>query len=445
MLSTESLLERLHTLPGVRHYWVAYSGGADSHVLLHALASARARLPAALGAVHVNHGLQMAAEDWSRHCQAVCRHLDVPLAKLRVDGRPAPGESPEAAARRARYAALEAWLPAGHGLLTAQHEDDQAETLLLQLLRGSGVKGLAAMPAVIPLGSGLLLRPLLEVSRQSLMEHAQAYGLEWTADPSNLDTGLDRNFLRHRILPELRVRWPALADTVARSARHCAEAARLLEELAAADLEACAGEGAESLQVSALRAQAPERQRNVLRHWLHRCCGRLPSTAVLARIRRDILDSRPDAEPCVRWAGYELRRYRERLFLLQPRPARDPDMRLPWLLQDSLELPDAGGVLHAQPTPGHGLRVAALTPGGARVGYRRGGERCRPAGRRHHRTLKKLYQEAGVPPWERTHIPLIFVDNELAAVAGYWVCEPYAARAEEPGLSIVWSGLPPSA
>lgn len=442
MLSAKPLLERLRTFPEVGHYWVAYSGGVDSRVLLHLLAGARSRLPVALGAVHVDHGLQAAAADWGRHCRAVCRHLDVPLVELQAAARPAPGESPEAAARRARYAALENWLPAGHGLLTAQHEDDQAETLLLQLLRGSGVKGLAAMPAVTVLGGGLLLRPLLGVSRQSLVEHAHTCGLEWIEDPSNRDTGLDRNFLRHRILPTLRRRWPSVTDTIARSARHCAEADCLLEELAATDLRSCTATADNALQLGALGALTPEHQRNALRHWLHGCCGLLPSTAVLARIRQDLLDSRPDASPCVRWAGYELHRYRDSLFLTRPQPVPDPQRRLHWSLDRPLELPGNGGILSVQCTPGHGLRMSVMAAGGVEIGYRRGGERCRPLGRQHHHALKKLFQEAGVPPWQRPHIPLIFVDNTLAAVAGYWVCAPFAARAGEPGLSIEWSGLP---
>jgi tRNA(Ile)-lysidine synthase len=441
MFSSETLLQCLRAFPEVHHYWVAYSGGVDSHVLLHALAAVRARLPAALGAVHVNHGLHAAAADWGRHCDDVCRRLDVPLVELYADGRPDQGESPEAAARRARYTALRAWLTAGHGLLTAQHEDDQAETLLLQLLRGSGVRGLAAMPAVTPLGAGLLLRPLLEENRRTLLAYARANVLQWSEDPSNQDDRLDRNFLRHRILPELRRRWPALSDTVARSARHCAEAAVLLEQLASGDLRVCAGTRADTLVVTALRALSPGRQRNVLRHWLQARCGTPPSTAVLARIRHDMLASRADAGPCVRWSGFELRRYREHLFLLPQRGARDPDRRLSWSLEGALELPDGGGILRVKHTVGNGLRAAALGPNGVQVGYRQGGERCRPAGHGHHRRLKKLFQEAGVPPWERTHIPLIFVENQLAAVVGYWVCEPFSAAPGEPGLTIEWSGI----
>lgn len=438
MFSPESLQTQLASLPAVPHYWVAYSGGVDSLALLHALAALRDTLPGELGAVHVNHGLHAAAAEWAAHCTTVCRELGVPLVGLTVDGRPGAGDSPEAAARAARYAALERWLPAGHGLLTAQHRDDQAETLLLQLLRGSGVKGLAAMPEVAELGAGLLLRPLLAVSRHDLQAYADRQRLHWVEDPSNTDTGLDRNYLREHIVPELRRRWPAVAQTLARSAQHCAEAARILEQVAAADMVDLAGPAGKTLALGGLQALAPERRRNVLRFWLHERCGALPSTAVLSRILHDILASRPDASPCVRWRGIEVRRYRDRLHLLRQAPERDPGRRLAWSLDGCLELPDAGGTLYASRASGHGLRVAAVA-GPVEVAFRQGGERCRPAGRAHHHSLKKLFQECAVPPWERPRIPLIYVGTELAAVAGFWVCEPFSAAPGEPGYAIEWS------
>ncbi len=443
MFSPQYLKHQLDALPAVPQYWVAYSGGLDSHALLHALAALRDRLPAAMGAVHVNHGVQAAAADWAAHCGAVCRALDLPLIQLAVDGRPGAGDSPEAAARTARYAVLEDWLPAGHGLLTAQHRDDQAETLLLQLLRGSGVKGLAAMPAVAKLGAGLLLRPLLDTGRADLQAYAGQNRLHWVEDPSNTDTAIDRNYLRQTIVPELRRRWPAVAQTLARSARHCAEAATVLEQVAAADVAQLAGVAEDTLALDGLQALAPERRRNALRHWLHVRCGTLPSTAVLSRILHDIPASRPDASPCVRWGGVEVRRYRNRLYLLRQAPACAPDRRVAWSLTGSLELPDAGGILRASRTTGQGLRATAVT-GPVEVAFRQGGERCRPAGRPQHHSLKKLFQERGVPPWERPRIPLIYVGDELAAVAGLWVCEPFSAAPGEPGFAIEWSGHPAS-
>ncbi len=440
--SPTRLQQQLCDCPGPGHCWVAYSGGMDSHVLLHALVIIKASLGCRTGAVHVNHGLHEDADQWEAHCRAVCKRLAVPFISLRVDARHAGGESPEAAARAARYAALQDWLPPGDCLLTAQHQDDQAETLLLQLLRGSGVKGLAAMPALTDFGAGQLRRPLLDYSRQALLTYALDNDLDWVDDPSNQDLGLDRNFLRHRVVPELRERWPGLSATLARSARHCAEAARVLAQVADQDLAAVAGEVAGALRVSGLQRLAMERRRNALRHWCLQRCGSTPPAAVVERIVHDVLASRVDAAPCVRWGGYELRRYRDQVYLLGQQPDDMPAGVLDWRLPRPLVLPGSGGTLSMTTESGTGIRASAVIGNALQVGFRRGGERCRPVGRRHHHALKKLFQEHGVPPWERGRIPLIFIDNELAAVTGLWVCEPYNVVTGEPGLVIHWDRTP---
>jgi tRNA(Ile)-lysidine synthase len=430
-----SQLTGLHAAGGC---WVAYSGGVDSHAMLHALASLRHELPCRVAAVHVNHGLQEAAAAWDEHCRAVCAALDIPYVCLRVDARAAAGESREAAARVARYTALKDWLPRGDCLLTAQHRDDQAETLLLQLLRGSGVKGLAAMPRSACFGGGRLLRPLLDCSHQALVDYAVANRLNWVDDPSNGDVSLDRNFLRRETLTMMRRRWPALSATLARSARHCAEAARVLEDLAREDLRGIAGASAETLPASALLALSPPRRNNLLRHWLTERGAGIPPEAVLARVAREILGSRADAEACVRWGAWELRRYRDRLHLLAQGPHLDRSGSIAWRPETALELPGAGGVLSACRSSGEGLRAAALDGAAVSVRWRRGGEQCRPVGRPHHHALKKLFQERGIPPWERGRIPLVYVGEELAAVADLWVCDPFGARSSEAGFSIRW-------
>jgi tRNA(Ile)-lysidine synthase len=322
--------------------------------------------------------------------------------------------------------------------LSAQHQDDQAETLLLQLLRGSGVKGLAAMPSQSVLGAGFLVRPLLGFSRRALLDYAAARDLCWVEDPSNRDVGLDRNYLRRRVVPELRRRWPAMAESISRSARHCAEAAAIMEQLARDDVAELACVPAGTLRVSGLQALSADRQRNALRYWLRKRAANAPSTAVLTRMVHDLLGSRRDAGPCVRWEGFEARRYRDRLYLLRQKTAPLPGEVLEWDVRGPLELPHAGGMLTAISATGQGLRADAVSRGRVQVRFRQGGERCRPAGRRHHHLLKKLFQENAIPPWERTRIPLIYIDNALAAVADCWDCEPFAAVAGEPGLVIQW-------
>jgi len=435
--SPDYLLQQLRRYPNTSCYQVAFSGGLDSHALLHALCKLRAVLDAEIGAVHVNHGLQQDADHWESHCRQVCAGLQVPYVSLTVDGKARRGESPEAAARSARYTALADWLPAQHCLLTAQHQDDQAETLLLQLLRGSGVNGLAAMPAMTMLGAGRHLRPLLAVSRELLHQYAEANRLVWIEDPSNADAAFDRNYLRQQVLPVLRERWPAVASSLSRSASHCADAAQLLADLAEQDLHALSGRE-NTLSLTGLVALPHTRQGNVLRHWIKLLAGKTPSAAVLARIMNDVIGSRRDSEPCVRWGSFELRRYREELFLLRQAGSEDQSAVLDWVLAGPLALPGKGGTLTTTPATGGGIRAAAVPDGRVRVTWRQGGEWCMPAGREHHHRLKKLFQEQGVPPWERSRIPLIYIQDRLAAVAGMWVCEPFQAGPAESGLVINW-------
>jgi len=430
----------LNSLPAATCYYVAYSGGVDSHVLLHLLATHRETLRAPLGAVHVNHGIQPQADGWVQHCRTVCEQLEVTFDSLQVNGKPCPGESPEAAARQARYRALAGWLPPGAVLLTAQHRDDQAETLLLQLFRGAGPRGLAAMPALTPLGRGVLARPLLSCTRQNLFDYAHRHRLDWVDDPSNDDLRYVRNRLRHQLMPPLRQTWPGLDQVLTRVAGLQAEQAELARALAGIDQQSCvpAGQG-DQLDVAALQSLSPVRQRNLLRHWLENNGLPLPGYRLLGQLQQSMVGVRPDASPCVRWPGAEIRYYRNRLYALTPLPGPDPTVRLTWEVGQHLSLPLAGGALTATMEAGQGLCVAAHTR--LEVRFRQGGESLQPAGRREHHRLKKLFQEWQVPPWERMRVPLLYQDGKLAAVAGLCVCEGFQADGDQPGYRIDWSRL----
>lgn len=437
--NSTQLLQALAVAPAARAYWVAFSGGLDSYVLLHAMSALRAALNGTeLCAVHIHHGLHADADDWARLCQQRCAALSVPLRVLRVDADALPGQSPEAAAREARYRAVATLMSAGDVLLTAHHRDDQAETLLLQLLRGSGPRGLAAMPVVASFAAGTHIRPLLDVSRNDLLEYAQASGLQWVEDSSNADVRFDRNFLRAEILPRLHSRWPAMADTLSRSARHCAEAAELLESLAVQDLRSLDGSDPTCLSISALRAWPPSRCRNVLRHWLRTLHLPLPSSAHLQRIMHDVLAARADANPVVHWPGAEVRRYRDYLYAMSPLPSVATARVIRWDIREPLCEPGFWGRLRMRPVRGQGLNGARCVAGGVTVRFRQGGELCRPCGRHETHALKKLLQERGIPPWQRERLPLIYLDDQLAAVADLWVCEPFAAEGDEPGYCIEW-------
>ncbi len=427
-------------LPDAEGYIVAYSGGVDSHVLLHVLSEQREALRAPLMAVHVDHGIQSQSGEWRAHCERICRQLKVPFHALQTNGAAAPGESPEAAARHARYQVLADWLPEGTVLLSAQHRDDQAETLLLQLFRGAGPRGLSAMPANTSLGRGRLLRPFLDTTRAEILAWAQAHDLDWIEDPSNADTRYDRNLLRHTVLPALQQRWPGLSTALARAASHQSEQAALADALAGMDLSSCGSESGNHLVQAALVRLEPARQRNLLRFWIRQQGFAMPSRAVLEHIRTEMLYSRDDAQPMVRWGDAELRRFRGELCLMPTMPAHDPTRCIHWDLQNSLTLDAAGGVLVAKPVTGRGLH---LPNGSAKVEvrFRRGGESLRLPGASHHRTLKNLLQERGVPDWERERLPLLYTGKTLVAVPGIAVCEGFQAQPGQTGFSLAWSRL----
>ena len=424
------MLPLLQRLPPARNWWLAYSGGLDSEVLLHALAHLRPRVAADLHALHVHHGLSAAADDWTVHCAQTCERLGVSLTIRRVGVRARVGESPEAVARAARYRALREPMGAGDLLMTAHHRDDQAETLLLALLRGSGVSGLAAMPECARFPPGHLIRPLLGFTRGELSAFAHATGLTWVEDASNRDLGHDRNFLRHRVLPLLAERWPAYARTLARSAGHCAEAQQLIDRLAGERQATCAGSRPERLSLSRLGALDAPLARAVLRHWIKSQGFRLPNRLRLERVLAEVLTAAPDRRPLVTWPGCEIRRYRDDLYLLEPLPKRPGPLRLRWE-DNPLRLPDPLGR----------LRVLGEVPGDAVVDvrFRAGGEVCRPAGKAHRKPLKKLFQEAGIPDWLRDYVPLIYIDGELAAVAGLALCDWFATH---PAVGVRWEGHP---
>lgn len=394
---------------GVRTLVVALSGGLDSRVLLHALARVAPALGLGVRALHVHHGLSPNAEGWAERVRGFCSEEGVPCALLRV--QVAPGPSLENAARNARQAAFAAALAPDEALLLAQHRDDQAETVLFRLLRGAGLAGLGGMRAQTTLrradgGMAPLWRPLLELSRAQLAAYATARCLAWVDDESNADTGLDRNFLRHEILPRLAARWPAAARTLGDTAQRLQEAEDLLQALAQELATPCV-DARGCLDVAAVRGLTLPRQRLVLRYWLRQRGFLMPDAAVLERILADALTPRDDAVPCVAWPGAELRRYRGKLQVMAPLPALPAGWSGDWEGDAPLPLPDGRRlVLEGEGAPAFPWRVR----------FRSGGERLRAAPGLPSRELRTWLQEQGVAPWERARLPLVFAGTELIAV-----------------------------
>ena len=417
---------------------VAFSGGADSTALLAALAQLK-RPPLRLRALHVDHRLHPHSSSWAAHCRRVARALGVPLRVRTANVARAHGESLEAAARAARYGLLATALAPDEALLTAHHQDDQLETVLLQLLRGAGVAGIAAMPALAAFARGRLVRPLLPWSRAALSAWVRSQGLEWIEDPGNSELRLDRNYLRARVLPLIRERWPAAAATVTRAARHAAEAQRLLDAVGAADA-ARASFGA-MLSAQRLRTLPPERRRNALRFWITAAGHLAPPASRLEEIAGPLLQARADAQPFVRWEGTLLQRQADLLSLRAAPGATGvlEEVSWPWRRRRICTLPGSGGKLTLKRDARGPLDLDAL-PATLTIRARRGGERLRPARAGPRRALKSLLQEARVPVAERARLPLIFAAETLIAVAGLWLDESVqASAASRRRARLIWS------
>ncbi len=435
LLFTHTAAHLAPLFPSGSHLVVGLSGGVDSVVLLHILHRLAPRMGWRLSALHVHHGISAHADDWAAFCQALCASHDVPLQVERVSIAGLREEHGiEAAARKLRHAALAR--QDCDVVVLAHHADDQAETLLLQLLRGAGVKGAAAMPLFKPAtpGAPALVRPLLGARRQDLLDYARTHALRWVEDESNADDSYPRNFLRHRLLPLLERRFPAYRTTLGRSAQHFAETAALLDDLAR--LDALQVQQEDSLEVYALCRLPPRRARNLLRHFIHQQGFSLPDSRRLTEILRQLQQAPTDRQVCIVWAEAHLRSWRGRVYLTRGMEAAPYDV--PWHGEMALQLPHGAGSLHFNKAMGQGISLRKLLERPVAVRSREGGEHMclQPGGGRH--SLKKLFQQHAVPPWTRHIQPLLYCGEELAWVSGVGYAAGFTALADEEGMTIAW-------
>jgi tRNA(Ile)-lysidine synthase len=408
---------------------VGLSGGIDSTALLHVLRALAPRHGYALRAVHVHHGLSPNADGWARFCSGLCRDWGVPLDTRRVKVGSSRGKGLEAAAREARRAALEA--VDADAVAFAHHLDDQAETVLLSLLRGAGVRGASGMPAIGRLGTKLLLRPLLEVSRAEILRYARANGLCWVEDESNRNPAPARNFLRLRVTPLLEQRYPRWRQALARAARHFAEADGLLREAAAA-------RASRRLRLVELRGRPVAAARVLLREHLAANGLRPPPTRRLAEMLRQLTGAAPGARIELAHDGAVVRAYRGEVRIERPLPAAAAFAPTRWTGEPRIALPALGGEIRFRRVRGAGVALAKLEGRPVRLHLRNGGERLQPDPRRPRRTLKNLFQEAGVPAWRRDRLPLLYCGEDLVWVPGLGVDARYRASGGAPGLVPEW-------
>lgn len=419
-----------------RPVFVGYSGGVDSQLVLHELCS---RLPPGdVIALHINHGLSPQANDWQAHCAQYCKALGCGFESHSV-AVSAQGEGLEAAARQARYRVFLSRVPPGHSLWLGHHLDDQLETFMLRLLRGSGLTGLSAMSDRTSRQQRLMLRPLLKTSRESIENQARQLGLHWITDDSNSDVRFDRNFLRQQVLPLIATRWPQYRQTLSRSLGHLDQAAR--EQQRQLDLELehrLAHDGA--LKAVQLDDWSAEQVQALIHRWLYRQNVRSPSEAALQRIVREVVNARVDAQPEVALGDGSVRRFRTALYWVpnQVEPSDSPCA----VSEDWQHWPGIGWLRVRRAADGPGrLRVE---PADWRWQLRQGGESLWPAGRSARRDLKRLLQEYRLPPWQRDRVPLLFSGDQLIAVANLAVDLAWQADSGEPGWVVDWQSSKPT-
>jgi tRNA(Ile)-lysidine synthase len=430
MLSDQEIADFLRQHAPIQQVLLGLSGGIDSVALLHRLANSPLR--PALHAIHINHQLQSEAQAWARFCVRLCERLEIPLLIREVSVQ-AAGQGLEAAARSARYAQYRAALSPQSVLVTAHHQDDQAETVLLRLVRGAGVKGLAGMRRVSFLGNNVHWRPLLSCSKAEILAYAQHHGLEHVNDASNFDIAYDRNYCRQRILPLLQARWPACVEALARTANHCQHSEAVLQEVGREDAQQCRGRVPGTLSVRCLNALSMPRRNNCLRVWIGQRFA-LPSQRQLTEIESQVLSAGVDKNPRVQCGAAEIRRYQDDCYLL-PVQQVVPSYDLVWQdLRQALPVPGLGTLCAERVVGG-----VSVPPEGLVVRSRRGGESIRLHGREVSKSLKKLFQEQLIPPWQRHAVPLLYVQQELIVVMGVAVAESYQCEAEVMGWRFRWA------
>ncbi|WP_114326389.1 tRNA lysidine(34) synthetase TilS [Candidatus Colwellia aromaticivorans] len=431
---------------------IAYSGGVDSQVLLHALAKLKhaKKFPNILTVCHVNHGLSENATTWQNFAEQACQKLNLPFVACQVNVQPQAQHSLEALAREARYQALQSLYDEQTLIITGHHRDDQAETFLLALKRGAGLKGLSAMAAEARQGKDIFMRPLLKVSRAEIVHYAKEQQLDWVEDESNSDTRFDRNFIRQTIMPLLSERWPSIVQTINRSSSHCLEGQLLLNEMAEQDLANCQL-SEQCLSVIELSKFSAARFNNLVRYFLAQHNYLMPSTEQLAQVYQQLL-ANEDKNPAVKVANNYLRRYKDALYLTADFIGVTDWQKTIYLsdkqtvaMANEIELPDGLGKLTFSNNQfvevSNSCQQIALPTKEQKVTLRfcHDNPTCLPDYRNHSRSLKKVLQELNIPPWQRKRIPFLYYNDLLVAAIGHFVCQTFSPNENESSITVTWT------
>ncbi len=421
---------------------VAFSGGLDSSVLLHSLASIP-EYHERVFAIHVNHGLSPNSETWTKHCKKFCSDLGITLIPLTIELK--NSKINENILRKARYKAFFSCLKKGDVLCTAHHQDDHIETILFRILRGTGIKGLAGIEKYSQVEDIDLIRPLISYSKKDLLDYANKFEVNWIEDESNEDLSISRNFIRKKVIPNLKNdNWPEYKNSISYLSTKAKEANEILDEIAYLDLKSCASESLDQLSIHKIKKLSHSRAMNLLFTWLGLNTHLGVSNKLTDQVYKSIILASESSNPVVTFGkrgekgSFQIRRFNNFLHHL---PLTETEVLSDkkvwkWNSDNPLKLPT--GTLSMQVALGKGISTQ-LTEAGISIKGRAGGERCKPQGRSKSQKLKKLFQEYGVPPWVRDRVPLVYVGDQLAAVSDLWVCEDFVAKQDERGIVLNWT------
>ena len=437
-LHKDNFLSDLNQFPASGKFWLAYSGGMDSSVLLHLFYSNKNKINQNIEVVYINHGLQKEANDWGEFCKNQCQQYELPFTQLEIDKDCPKGASVEAWAREERYSLIETVMNENDVLFTAHHQDDQVETFFLQALRGAGPRGLASMPLIKKQANAFHARPLLNYSYDKLKRYAEENELSWCVDKSNSDCRYDRNYFRHEVIPVIEERWPAYRETISRLIKNQSECKALLDEIACSDIKLAQHKGTTSLDLDVIKELSLERQKNLIFVWLKGLNLDSPGSRNVEQIISDVICSTVDKAPCVNWKNVEVRRYKNLLYALETMAKHDINMEYDWKPENVLNILD--DTLLAMPERGKGISKLKTKNADFVVRYRQGGEKIHPDNMAQSKTVKQLFQEYSVLPWLRDRIPLIYINGDLAVIPGFCIDKNYSADKDEPSWNIQWSG-----
>jgi len=407
-----------------KRFVVAFSGGLDSTVLLYSLKQIAHTHSIPLKAIHINHQLNSAADEWQAMCQVFCEKQNISFESIKVCVAE-DGKSPEDAARQARYGAIKSGLIKNDILFMGHHKDDQIETFFLRLLRGAGIDGITSMKILSPFHNSYLFRPLLFFTRKSLFAYAESQSLSWIEDDSNTDERYDRNYLRHQVLPVIAKRWPAYINTINRFIEHATDASNLIKKISEDDLKVCLNKENDTLDIKKLKNYSLLRQNNLIRMWLNEKVKYPLSLKQLTEIQ-NVIFAKVDAEPKFQMGAKSICRYRNELHWVA-----NIDNEMPGAmslenfdLSKVINLPDNATIVFRK-NSNVGIGLSHLQDAKIEIRFRQVGDKCRPQSRGQRHSLKKIFQEIGIPPWERDSIPLLTINGEVAALIGYFYCEPF--------------------